>query len=44
MEPPFRCQGRLRNKAHPDSYRENKHIEFYVKTYVSICLCGSKKP
>ena len=25
MEPPFHCQGRLRNKAHPDSYRENKH-------------------
>ena len=25
MEPHFRCQGRLRNKAHPDSYRENKH-------------------
>ena len=26
------------------SHNRNKHIEFYVKTYVSICLlCGSKK-
>ena len=25
-----------KNIVHPDSYREKKHIEFYVNTYVSM--------
>jgi len=29
-----------RNTVH----NRKKRIEFYVKTYVSMCLCGSKKP
>ncbi len=24
-------------------HNRKKHINLYVKTYVSICLCGSKK-